>query len=246
MRLLAGCAVVLVAVLALGVASSAPAGTVKIDFPSGFNFALSGGSLYDASGPTYGATTPVFDGVVFYFDFGSGYQQVGAIPSGALADLLITGIPPIPKNGSVTVTAPSNDPFRFDLLTPDYGASSGVKLTFEQATLTYLEKDPNNNILQLVLGATNVATVLEQDMDYPFGQLWFDVGPNTYVNFAISGKVENPQYDGDYLISFEGVTSPSGNLNGPGGYIPEPASLVIWSVLGAGVCLVAWRARAKK
>ena len=236
MRLIAGCAVVLVAVLALGVASSAPAGQVTIQFPSGFNFALSGGSLYDASGPTYGATTPVFDGVVFYFDFGSGYQQVGAIPSGALADLLITGIPPIPTNGD-PVTA-SGGSFNFDLLTPAYGPNSGVKLTFNQAQLSYLGPT------QFVLAVTATATVLQQDMNYPFGQLWFD-GAN--INFAIWGNVTNPQFDGQgNLISFTGVTSPSGNLNGPGGYIPEPASLVIWSVLGAGVCLVAWRARAKK
>mgnify|MGYP000574963990 CR=1 FL=1 len=239
MRLLAGCAVVLVAVLVLGVASSAPAGTVKIDFPSGFNFVLSGGSLYDAAGTGPGQTTSIPDGVVFYFDFGSGYQQVGAIQSGAFADLLITGIPPIPTN-ETPVTA-SGGPFNFDLLTPAYGANSGVKLTFNQAQLSYFGPT------QFVLAVTGTATVLQQAMNYPFGQLWFDVGPNIYVNFAISGFVTDPQFDGQgNLISFSGVTSPSGNMNGPGGYIPEPASLVIWSVLGAGVCVVAWRARARK
>jgi hypothetical protein len=234
MRKVAGCLVGFIIVLSIGIASSAPAGTVTIQFPSGFNFALSGGNLYDASEPEYGKTTAVNNGVNFFYNS----VLVGTIPSGALADLLITGIPPIPTDGSLVTV--SGGTFHFDLLTPGYGPNSGVKLTFDEASVSYLDSG------QFFLSFTTTGTVAQQEMDYPFGQFWFDVGPNTYVNFAISGKVENPQYDGDYLISFEGVTSPSGNLNGPGGYIPEPASLVIWSVLGAGVCLVAWRARAKK
>jgi len=234
MRKVAGCLLALIVVLSMGIASSAPAGQVTIQFPSGFNFALSGGNLYDASGPAYGATTAVNDGVDFFYNS----VLVGTIPSGALADLLITGIPPIPTNGTVSV---SGGPFHFDLLTPGYGPNSGVKLTFNQASVSYLGSG------QFFLSFTTTGTVAQQEMDYPFGQFWFDVGPNTYVNFAISGKVANPQYNmNGELISFTGVTSPSGNLNGPGGYIPEPASLVIWSVLGAAVCVVAWRARARK
>jgi len=231
MRKVAGCLLALIVVLSMGIASSAPAGQVTIQFPSGFNFALSGGSLYDASGPAYGATTAVNDGVDFFYNS----VLVGTIPSGALADLLITGIPPIPTNGTVSV---SGGPFHFDLLTPGYGPNSGVKLTFNQGSVSYV------GLTQFFMSFTGTATVLQQEMDYPFGQFWFD-GAN--INFAIWGEVTDPQFDGQgNLIGFSGVESPSGNMYGTGGYIPEPASLVIWSVLGAGVCVVAWRARARK
>ncbi len=227
----------LLVALGLGLTGGpATAGTVKIDFPSGFNFALSGGSLYDASGPSYGATTSIPDGVVFYFDFGSGYVPVGAIPSGAFADLLITNIPPIPTTGT-PVTA-SGGTFHFDLLTPSYGPNSGVKLTFNQAQLSYFGPT------QFVLAVTGTATVFQQEMDYPFGQLWFDTPAD--INLSLWGTVSGAQFDNDgNLIAFSGVTSPSGNLNGPGGYVPEPASLVIWSVLGTALCVVGWRARTK-
>jgi hypothetical protein len=178
------------------------------------------GSLFDAASITKGEATRVL-GALFSVDG----TPPGLLPPNELlyVDFKIDGIYNIPSTGGSVIAASADSNFFFNLLNAN---GRLLALDFEEATITYARNQYGSGIqLSFVAYAPSAGVVFQ---DLPFG---LEISPFEEITINISTlDIINPVEQNNHLTSFSSL---NGTAEVIGLAVPEPATVVVWSLLGA-------------
>ncbi|NQU23221.1 MAG: PEP-CTERM sorting domain-containing protein [Candidatus Nealsonbacteria bacterium] len=229
-------AILLVLGLAVTFASAPASGAVlRIHF-TGLDLKYDGSNLYDATNIAGGTGNSAEADELTALDFFLDGVPVAGLSSDIYADVLIQNVLNIPAAGSPpTVVSSNTTPFGFDLLTSTASSGAwGLQLELDQLSFDLFDPATTGGELKLWAHGAIADTGIQ---NLPPGLEFLDE-----VEISAIVTLTDPTYTADQQFFATFDATGTGDVSGPA--VPEPATLMIWSLLGLfSMGAYGWRRR---